>query len=362
MEVKNAGIHPWTIQGDTESHIVLFNHSKSDKKVGIFINAGSTLWSSETVLAGSETREVSINKLQRDQIPDDQGRLLSLSVKEGTVDWMTPESGDVTGRLMVTSRSRAMARNFSCGTYKSECSLQLSTYFSDITPGSQLQMYEAAAEICINSQPLQCSNTSATNGTVNYNWTVGAVSIITLNASTEQPKPSPMLLGVSGGNGTAAVTASAGACQSSGTENPTVQAPITFPNIQTLNSEQLNSTTVPACGPNQTGWQREVIRQVKDQNNLPIMVAGQQMAENVTIGPGTNGLNLVPATRNATTDAQGQVIDTFNFCSAACPSSSSTTNFTQAITDTWEGIAFDLGTYLITYSCSSIKFNGLLTP
>jgi hypothetical protein len=32
LEMNNAGVHPWTIQGDTESHIVLFNHSKSDKK------------------------------------------------------------------------------------------------------------------------------------------------------------------------------------------------------------------------------------------------------------------------------------------------------------------------------------------
>src|SRR5271168_2191309 len=114
--MNNAGVHPWTIQGDTESHIVLFNHSKNDKKVGVFINtAGSTLWASETVLAASETREVSINKLQKDQIADDQGRRLPVGAKEGVVDWMSPESGDVTGRLMVTSRSAAMARNFSCG-------------------------------------------------------------------------------------------------------------------------------------------------------------------------------------------------------------------------------------------------------
>jgi hypothetical protein len=39
--------------GEIQSRISSwFNHSKSDKKVGIFINAGSTtLWASETVLA-----------------------------------------------------------------------------------------------------------------------------------------------------------------------------------------------------------------------------------------------------------------------------------------------------------------------
>jgi hypothetical protein len=57
-------------------------------------------------------------------------------------------------------------------------------------------MYDAQADICINSQPLQCSNATTTNGTVNYSWNVGATSIIALNASSEQTKQSPLLKGV----------------------------------------------------------------------------------------------------------------------------------------------------------------------
>jgi hypothetical protein len=174
------------------------------------------------ILAASETREVSINKLQDERIPDDQGRLLPISAKGGVVDWMTPESGDVTGRLMITSRDTNLARNFSCGTYKSECQLAFDTFANDIGINDLLEMYEANASVCINSQPLQCSNATTTNGTVNYSWNVGATNIIALNASTERTKPGPMLKGISAGSGTAQVTASAGACQSSGGGNPTV--------------------------------------------------------------------------------------------------------------------------------------------
>lgn len=138
---------------------------------------------------------------------------------------MTPESGDVKGRLMVTSATTAMARNYSCGTYKSLCNLQLSTYFSDIDVTENSQMYGAGAEICVNSQPLQCANTSASNGTVNYNWNVGSSSVIELNSSSQQLAAKPMLTGVGTGSGTATVTASAGACQASTTQHPTVQPP-----------------------------------------------------------------------------------------------------------------------------------------
>jgi hypothetical protein len=358
LEMNNAGVHPWTLQGDTESHIVLFNHSKSDKKVGIFINAaGSTLWASETVLAASETREVSINKLQRDQIADDQGRRLPITAKEGVVDWMSPESGDVTGRLMVTSRSAAMARNFSCGTYKSECSLEFSTYFSDITVGSPLQMYGAAAEICINSQPLQCSNASSTNGTVNYSWNVGAASIIKLNASTEQTKPSPMLLGVSGGTGTATVVASAGACQSTGSAPPAVQVPTALKVVQTT------TNGANTCGAGQNGWIRVVERGVIDQNGAAIVLANQTIGETVTVNPAQNGLFITSvATHPGITDVDGEYPDTFSFCSTACPGSA-TTSLTQTNDDTLpSGGKYPLTNSNIQWACSNIKINGALTP
>ena len=250
LEMKNAGVHPWTTQGDTESHIVLFNHSNADKKVGVFINAGSTLWSHEMILAPSETSEISINKIREEQVPDDRGRRLPLGIFEGVVDWMTPESGDVTGRLMVTSRDAAMARNYSCGTYKSECNLSFATFYNDITPGEALEMYEADAEICINSQPLQCSNAETTSGTVNYNWNVGATSIISLNTSSQQTVAGPMLKGVSIGSGVAKVTASAGQCQSSGSGTPKVQAPTIVVNTtgsKTAGDKQLFADDDTTC-------------------------------------------------------------------------------------------------------------------
>jgi hypothetical protein len=216
LDLNNSGIHPWSINGDTESHLILFNHSSTAKKVGFTITSGTASWAHEFMLAASETREISFNDLEKEHIRDDSGRLLPPSAKEGVVDWMSPESGDVTGRLMVTSRTNAMARNFSCGGYKVLCSINFLTYAAAIAEGATDAMYGVADNFCIDSEPLQCSSGTSTTGTANNYWTVGATNIIALSSSSQATVSSPTLTGVSVGNGTASVIATAGGCQSTG--------------------------------------------------------------------------------------------------------------------------------------------------
>jgi hypothetical protein len=185
LDNSDAGVHPWSSVEGTESHIILFNHSKSDKKVGVYITGGPQEWAKEFVLAATETREISINEIADRQIPDDHGVRLPKSTKQGVINWMTPELGDVTGRLMVTSRDAAMARNFSCGNYVSECGLQFNTYAYTVGEGSTFSMYGAQGALCINSQPLECGNSNPTSGVSNYSWSVGATSVIKLSSSSQ---------------------------------------------------------------------------------------------------------------------------------------------------------------------------------
>jgi hypothetical protein len=133
-------------------------------------------------------------------------------LKEGVADWRTPDSGKVTGRLMVTSHDRAMARNFSCGTYYGICDLLIESLLEDIPDGATAQMYAATANYCDFNPNAQtkCINGSPTSGSVNYYWTVGATSIIALNSSSQQIVSTPKLKGVSPGSGYANVEAEAG--------------------------------------------------------------------------------------------------------------------------------------------------------
>jgi hypothetical protein len=233
-EMNNAGVHPFTLKEDSQSHIILFNHSKNDAKAGIFINSGpATVWASEIVLAPLETREVSINQLQKDQIPDDHGNRIPVTAREGVADWRTPDSGQVTGRLMVTSHDKAMARNFSCGTSYSVCGLSLATFSNYLAVGGDEQLYEADAYYCTVNPLDYCSHTgNQTNGTVYYAWSVGATNIIALSSPSQASVKSPMLTGVSAGTGYANVTASAGSCQTSGGGDPAVVKTPTYAIVQ----------------------------------------------------------------------------------------------------------------------------------
>jgi hypothetical protein len=375
LDMNNGGVHPWTLQKDTESHIVLFNHSKSDKKVGVFINAGpNIIWAKEMVLAASETREISINKLQSEQIPDDEGRYLPITAKEGTVDWRTPDNGDITGRLMVTSRDAAMARNFSCGNRFAMCQFALYTLASDIAVGDVLPMYNAVANYCSfnPNTPLNCSLYSpGGSGVANYSWNVGAASIITLNTSADQYLPKPNLQGVSSGTGTAVVTASGGGCTATGTGNPTVQVPgalaalsspalgssyspfangcpVTAPyGAAIANTYQVLDSSATHSPLSSTSMEPQELTSNELLNGVPHGTAAPTWTD---IGPSTYNGSTYPGTSKMT-NAQGQFLDApFSFCATA----PLTLTITQAFRVLFHGTAYTVRTSNWSVNSTSI--------
>jgi hypothetical protein len=67
-------------------------------------------------------------------------------------------SGNATGRLMVTSRSKGMARNFSCGTFIVDCGVYFETYDNGLIPvNSTGDLWAALPTFCSAWGPGQCS-------------------------------------------------------------------------------------------------------------------------------------------------------------------------------------------------------------
>jgi hypothetical protein len=358
MDINNSGIHPWSIDDDTESHLILFNHTPGPRTVGFSIISGANLWRHEFTLAAFETREISFNAIEKEKTLDDFGRTLPLTAKEGVVNWMSPESGYVTGRLMVTSRANAMARNFSCGGVIVLCGINFATYDEFITAGETLYMYgDEQDDFCTASEPLQCSGTGAgTEGTASHYWTVGATSIIALNASTEASKTLPLLKGVSAGSGKAQIQVNAGGCSDTGTGDPTVQVPTADPVVST------NSSQARSCPTGTAGWDREVTKQLVDQNGDSILGAGHSLTETFTIGS-PNQLNMVSIqTGTGTTNATGQLEDDYWVCADVCAGAgtSGQTVATQHGVDTPPGSStqYTLTPNSIAYMCKNITING----
>jgi hypothetical protein len=131
---------------------------------------------------------------------------------------MVPDSGEGTGRLMVTSHSRALARNFSCGQFIVVCG-------GDWYSGNGLQVGEFSNDVawfipqyCDEFSPSQCTGGSpVSSGSANFNWySVGGSTVARLNSSSDQYVSDPNIYGVGPGTGYANIQATAGSCSAYG--------------------------------------------------------------------------------------------------------------------------------------------------
>lgn len=264
MDENNGGIHPWSVEGDSESHLLLFNSSSKPRVFGVGISNGVILWDKKYTLAPNETREISINELIQDEVPDDNGQVLRPGHERGVVNWMVPDSGEGTGRLMVTSRSRGMARNFSCGNFIIVCGgywYALSAP-SALAVGELGSVYNFVPDYCDEFSPSQCSGGSQVGfGSGNFNWSVGTSGIVKLSSSSQQNVTSwPQLYGVGPGSGYGDVEVTAGGCQVYGSGGFPVAPSVTISvgsngskivtggSSQPMTSTQLTATGNPGGG------------------------------------------------------------------------------------------------------------------
>lgn len=226
LDENNGGTHPWSTVGDSVSHLLLFNYSSKPRVFGVGVSNGEIQWGKKYTLAPYETREISINELITDHVKDEKGQVLSANREEGTVNWMVPDSGEGTGRLMVTSFSRAMARNFSCGIYIVACGVTFQTSYAYIGPAlTVVDEFLSEANFCDEFSPSFCvGGNSVGFGSANYNWSVGPSSVIQLNSPSDQYSQDASIYSNGGGSGWGNVTAEAGGCSVGGTGGLTVLA------------------------------------------------------------------------------------------------------------------------------------------
>jgi len=112
---RNGGVHPWTVQDNTRSDLVLFNHSTRAEPFNVIITTEDGMqWVKQLQLAPYETRTVSINDLIRDKTPDIHGRTIPGTTWSGTVMWHTSGPGIGSGHVLIRSDANSTGENFSC--------------------------------------------------------------------------------------------------------------------------------------------------------------------------------------------------------------------------------------------------------
>ena len=150
LDYRNGGSHPWTLQDNARSDLILFNHSSTSQLFNVLIvTEDGAQWSNKVTLASFETRTISIGDLIRNKTLDNRGRSLPSTAWSGTAMWHTSGRGTGSGHILIRSEANSSAQSFSCGQLYITCGAELNLSGDPFTVGSGGEAF-AQADYCVN--------------------------------------------------------------------------------------------------------------------------------------------------------------------------------------------------------------------
>ena len=221
QQPENAGAHPWSVAHGNDSTVLIFNHTQQEQRVMATILNGKALWQKLIKLSPLETIALSMNDLIKNQVRDDRKGILPADLVEGEIIWTMSDPKTVTGRLLVSNRIAAMARNFSCSPTAELCGASLSPGSATIPVNGTTTFY-GSWSTCLSYTPGQCNGPATTGLSPNFSWTNGSNINQTCSGSNSC---SPV--GTSPGTALLTVYVSSGLCTQQASSNVTVTAPPT---------------------------------------------------------------------------------------------------------------------------------------
>jgi hypothetical protein len=254
---SNAGMHPWSIEQNTDSTLLLFNHSATAQHFDVSIFTGSVGWQKTYDLAPMETRAISFRELVEDQVKDGSGNVLPQTATSGEVNWIDFNSDNGSGRLLQSDKSRAMARNFSCGYSGLLCGAQVTISNPTIPVGVTEQFASVIGVTCTSGQPQNCTGQTTGNGNFTTLWTSRSPTIATISGYTQQP--SVDLTGVAPGTSQISVQLNSEYCPAGASVTATVAQISQSPASIGMSTGDTNDTITVTVSPASAAGQREVI-------------------------------------------------------------------------------------------------------
>jgi hypothetical protein len=135
FDYRNGGAHPWTLQDNARSDLVLFNHSSRTEPFNVVITTeDGAQWTSQLKLAPFETRTVSINDLIKNKVVDSRGRTLPATTWSGSVSWYTGGRGIGTGHVLIRNEANSSGESFSCAMAYILCGAEIEIFGAPTDP------------------------------------------------------------------------------------------------------------------------------------------------------------------------------------------------------------------------------------
>jgi len=206
-QLENSGLHPWTIEGGKKSTMLLFNSTAQEQYFNIKIYAGDKPWQKALLLKPLETRAVEVGQLIASQEPDDLGVKLPVTATHGELHWSTAGRWKGLGRLVVSSKTHRLARNFSCGQCVVPCDVAFSPSQLALQIDGQDAFYGNVA-LCM-SDACQCKDgwlMGYGGSGYNYAWSSADTGISSINGATNLDSANFVGVGIGGTDGNVQVS------------------------------------------------------------------------------------------------------------------------------------------------------------
>lgn len=188
-EHVNGGSHPWNLQGETESTLLLFNHSAETQTVDVFISRPDVPWHKAYHLGSMQMEVIDFRTLLREQVKDDQGRTLPENILAGQVGWFASTLGSVNGRILQSDRGQAMARSFSCTESYALAGALFSPNTTSMDSGQTVTFGSVVGlvSIPVSGELGSCGGTPAEQGgSYSISWTTDDPNTIAISGSSTQ--------------------------------------------------------------------------------------------------------------------------------------------------------------------------------
>ena len=357
--------------------ITIWNHGATAEDLLLTLHYASGSYKLPIHLASQASQMLNFSDILNRKKPDADGNLIPEGVEQGsaTLSGSLGNTQAINASISVASfdpsHATCTVHCFQCGGWESRLLIALP---SDILAGNTAS----------GSSYAQYSDGTLSDFTGLVNWSSGNTQVATV--ATGSPSPGLVTAVAAGATTISAITQTtyglaivlcsyANPCSAgapyvptllSGTADVVTQIP-TASRIVPPDPTNGRSPTCPMNQPNccpsgQTGWLRIITKSVTDQQSPPqdIVALGQLLTEVVTVSsPNDFGIPQGSITTGSGyTNGLGQYSDTLLLCSAACPGSSGTSALTQATTDSYAGIAYNLALNTLAYTCNSATVNG----
>jgi hypothetical protein len=186
-EMANAGAHPWSIEGNTDSTLLLFNHSTTPQTFTVTVSGLGFEWQKEYELESMQTEAIGIRELIQEQVEDDKGNTLPKNATSGEAGWLVTNFAKGSGRLLQSDRLVGMARNFSCGYSGLLCGSSVVFDYTTLADGGIAEFADITGLTCTSGEPNACSGQQT--GTANFTtkWVSLSTNIASISGSSTSP-------------------------------------------------------------------------------------------------------------------------------------------------------------------------------